>query len=393
MYTLVDRPPQWLRPFAPVAIVGVVLLVQFGPGCTKRAQTAEDAAIAGAAEVAPATADTAAATDAATATGLADAPSAAVAPLKATLPLVLIADAPLPGGTTRFDYMDVDAAQGHLIVAHMNDGVLLVLSLKDGSVAQQLPGIPTVRGVSVANDVGRIFATSAPNQLVIVDNQKLTEIARVKTGKAPDGVGWDPVDKVVGVSDQGDGAISLIADSGNGKRVQTVLGSETGNVVYDASRGVFWITVVAKKPPDQLIAVDPKTALVVTTLDVPGCDGAHGLRLHPDGLSALIACEGNDKLARLELDGAHAVSIAATGGGPDVLATDPALGWMYVAAESGDVTVVDLTKPGLVVVGTDHPGNNAHTVAVDAATHRVFFPLMVGPAGKPVLRIMRPGGI
>jgi hypothetical protein len=112
--------------------------------------------------------------------------------------------------------------------------------------------------------------------------------------------------------------------------------------------------------------------------------------LHPDGASALIACEGNDVLARVDLAGDHALSIARSGAGPDVLAIDPGLGWLYVAAESGDLTVFDLAQPGLVSVGHDQPGTNAHTVAVDPVTHRVFFPLPQGTDGTPVLRIMQP---
>jgi hypothetical protein len=45
------------------------------------------------------------------------------------------------------------------------------------------------------------------------------------------------------------------------------------------------------------------------------------------------------------------------------------------------------------LVGHDSPGDNAHTVAVDPATHRVFFPLAMGADGTPVLRIMQPSGI
>ena len=93
---------------------------------------------------------------------------------------------------------------------------------------------------------------------------------------------------------------------------------------------------------------------------------------------------------RAELTGVHAVTSAATGEGPDVLAIDRDAGWLYVAPESGDVTIFDINQPGLTVVGHAHPGENAHTVAVDPATHRVFFPLMRGPAGTPVLRIMKP---
>jgi hypothetical protein len=71
-----------------------------------------------------------------------------------------------------------------------------------------------------------------------------------------------------------------------------------------------------------------------------------------------------------------------------VLSIDSNRGWLYVAAESGDLTVWDITKPGLVLVGHDHPGTHSHTVVADPASHRVFFPLPEGP----VLRIMKPSG-
>jgi hypothetical protein len=322
------------------------------------------------------------------ATGVLD----AAAPGGAGLPLAVVSDVPLPGGATRFDYQDIDTALGHLVVAHMNDNAVLIVDLRDGSTLKELTNIPVARGVVVADDVGIIFVTSSPNQLVLIDNRAMTEVKRVTTGNAPDGVGWDPNDKIVGVSDQRDGALSLITNAGSGTRTPVQLGSETGNVVYDASRGKFWITVVKPNPPDQLVAVNPTTAQVATSIPLPGCSGAHGLRLHPDGQSAFIACEGNNVLARVDLGGAPTVSTGATGSGPDVLSIDPALGWLYVAAESGDLTIFDIRQTGVALVGHDHPGSNSHSVAADPTTHRVFFPLMQGPNGTPVLRIMRPAG-
>lgn len=297
-----------------------------------------------------------------------------------------VADVPLPGGSTRFDYMDIDAQKGLLVLAHMNDNSVLILSLADGSVMKELPAIPTPRGVAIASDIDRIFVTSTPSQLVVIDSSTLAEVARVTTGSSPDGTAWDPDDQVVGVSDQGDGALSLIANAGTGTRKQVPLGSETGNVVYDATRKQFWITVVTAKPPNELVEVDPKTATVTTRIALPGCTGAHGLRLHPDGQSAFIACEDSDQLARVDLGGIRTLVTAATGAGPDVLGSDPGRGWLYVAAESGDVTIWDINQPGVTLVGHTHPGSGAHTVAADAATHRVFFPLTAGP----VLRIMKP---
>jgi|RhiMethySRZTD1v2_1073278.scaffolds.fasta_scaffold05901_8 DNA-binding beta-propeller fold protein YncE len=311
----------------------------------------------------------------------------------ARLPLVNVGDIPLPGGATRFDYQDVDSTLGRLVITHMNDGSVLFLDLKDGSVLKELTGIAVARGVAVAPDVGLSFVTSSPNALVIIDNASMTEKSRVTTGAGPDGVGWDPKDKVVGVSDQGDGAISLIPESGSGTRKQVKLGSETGNVVFDQSRGWFWITVVATSPPDRLFAVDPNAVQVKSSIPLEGCNGAHGLRLHPDGRTAFVACESNATLLRVDLDATRVVGSAATGSGPDVMSVDAGLGWLYVAAESGDLTVFDIGKDGVTLIGHDQPGSSAHSVAVDPTTHRAFFPLAEGPGGKPVLRIMRPSGI
>ncbi len=160
----------------------------------------------------------------------------------------------------------------------MYDDSVAVVQLSDGSLVKVLPGIPTARGVAVADALGRIFVTSSPNQLVIIDSASLTEISRVTTGNSPDGVAWDPVDQIVGVTDQGDGAVSLIANAGSGVRTQVPIGTETGNVVHDASRGRFWVTVVNTVPPDQLVAIDPVAATVTTRIDLPGCSGARWSR-------------------------------------------------------------------------------------------------------------------
>src|SRR5438445_7027986 len=223
-------------------------------------------------------------------------------PAASLSPLAFVADVPLPGRPVRFDYQDIDAKNKRLFIAHMNDDSLVVVSTVDGKTVKVIDKIPTPRGVVVAESAKRVFVTSSPSKLVIVDSDSLAEIARVTTGSGPDGVAWDPLHRVVAVSDQGDGALSLIADGGTGARQQVALGSETGNVVFDAGRAVFWITVISGTGPDSLRSVEPLSAKAVAKIPLPGCAGAHGLRIHPDGKSALIACEGNSKVARVDLD-------------------------------------------------------------------------------------------
>ena len=310
-----------------------------------------------------------------------------------SLPLERVGDVVLPGAPNRFDYQDLDAKTGRLVVAHMNAGSVLIIDLATARVLKELTGIPTARGVAVAPELGRAFVTASPNHVVIIDELAMTELARVTTGSAPDGIAWDPAHHKVGVSAQGDGALTILADEGRGARVDVPLGRETGNVIYDSARSVFWIAVVTASGRGELVSVDPVTAKKTREIPLPGCDGAHGVRLAPRGESAFVACEGNDTLARVPLDGsvgAAPLVLAGTGAGPDVMAIDPGIGWLYVAAESGDLAIFDIDKPGLTLVGHEHPGAAAHSVAVDPATHRAFFPLAVGANGRPVLRIMRP---
>lgn len=307
-----------------------------------------------------------------------------------TLPLRSVADVELPGNATRFDYQDVDAERGHLVIAHMGDSEVLVVSLADGSVLKRLSGISTVRGVISASTANRIFATAINGQLVLIDATTLTETGRATTGRAPDGVAWDPVHQLVATSDQGAGALSLIASSGTGMRTAVPLGVETGNVVFDPTGAQLWVTVMRAAGADQLVSVDPAAGAVAKRFDLAGCDGAHGLRLHPDGKTAFVACEGNDVLVRVDLETGAVLGWKAVGAGVDVLAIDRGLLWLYAAAESGDLTVFDIGRDGLVEIDHENVGANAHSVAVDPASHRVFFPLVRGANGKPALRIMQP---
>ena len=77
----------------------------------------------------------------------------------------------------------------------------------------------------------------------------------------------------------------------------------------------------------------------------------------------------------------------------DVLALDPGLRRLYAASETGTVVVFDVATDRTVTeVGRGFVGPNAHSVAVDPSTHRVYFPL-ANLGGRPVLRIMEPRGL
>jgi DNA-binding beta-propeller fold protein YncE len=135
-----------------------------------------------------------------------------------------------------------------------------------------------------------------------------------------------------------------------------------------------------------LAEIDPATDKVVARINLPGAKGNHGLYIDAPARLAFVACEGNDKLLVLDLTSRKVLAAFDVAKDPDVLAFDSSLGWLYVAGESGQVSVFKVTGKAVSALGTARLGHNAHVVAVDSVTHEAFFPLK--PAhGKPMLRI------
>jgi hypothetical protein len=76
-----------------------------------------------------------------------------------------------------------------------------------------------------------------------------------------------------------------------------------------------------------------------------------------------------------------------TGDGPDVLAWDPRASRLYVAAESGQVTVLQRHGRRLDVIHSGYLAENAHVVAVDPATGRSYYPVPAALSGHPALLV------
>jgi len=72
-----------------------------------------------------------------------------------------------------------------------------------------------------------------------------------------------------------------------------------------------------------------------------------------------------------------------------VLSFDTGLQRLYVSAESGNIAIFDERDRALQKVFGGFFAANAHSVAADSRTHRVYWPLQ-NVGGKPVLRITLP---
>lgn len=303
------------------------------------------------------------------------------------LPLKLVRDIPVDQPTTRFDYATVDPKAGLLFVADLAGSRVLVFDTHAERLVKTINDIQSVHGTLAIPDLGRTYASATGvDQVVAIDEATLRITARTPGGHYPDGIAWDPRERKIYVSDEHGESVSAI-DTSTEKLVKKIpVGGDVGNTQYDSADGLIYTNVQTR---GQLVGINPRTDTIVSREHLPGCQGNHGLLINSPRRLAYIACEGNAKLVTYSLQRHAIIDRQPIGQDPDVLALDPGKSWLYVAGESGVVSIFDVMADLPVKIGEGFLADNAHTLAVDAATHRVFLPLR-NVAGQPVLRVMEP---
>jgi YVTN family beta-propeller protein len=303
------------------------------------------------------------------------------------LPLRVLANVPLTGGTTRFDYQSFDRTSGRLYVAHLGSDLMTVFDVNKQIVVADVKDLKRVHGVLVVPELHRVYASATgTNELVVIDDQSLGVIARVPAGDYPDGIAYASKANKIYVSDL-HGKADTVIDAATNQRLTTIaLGGGAGNSQYDSVEDRIFVTVDGR---EELAEIDPSKDQIVARYPLSGCKGSHGLFIDSEHRLAFAACEDNSKLVVFDLQTKKATATVSVGADPDVLAFDPGLQRLYVSAESGIVTIFDERDRGLQKVGEGLFAPKAHSVAVDPSTHRVYFPLQ-DINGQPVMRIAAP---
>src|SRR2546428_13940122 len=302
-------------------------------------------------------------------------------------PLRVVADVPLPGSGSRFDYQSLEPASGRLFISHMGAGQLVVFDVRAGRVIANLDGFPTVTGVLAVPAEHRAYASATGDHaVVVVDDSSLRIVARVPGPRFPDGIAYAPEEQRVFVSDESGRRDFVIDAATNSVVAQIELGGEAGNTQYDAGSHCV---IVAVQTANQLAVIDPATTTIVRriTLD-KAVRYPHGVYIDAPNRLAFIAGEESGTLGVLDLRTLQLRQVLPVGSDPDVLAFDPELKRLYVAAESGIVAVFEERDGSLVQLGW-YRAPKAHSVRVDPTTHRGYLPL-ADVSGHPVLRVLVP---
>lgn len=300
------------------------------------------------------------------------------------LPISAVGEIELSGGPVRFDYASIDPSRGLMFLAHMGAGQLVEVDLHAGAVLRTIGDLPDVHGVIVVPDRHRVYATATgQNQVVAFDEDTGARLFAASTGTYPDGLAYDPVHDTVWTTNERGGTETVVdADTGT-VRGTVDLGGEVGNVVYDLATATM---IVAVQGRDELAVIDPVSLTVTRRIPTPECEGPHGQALDNVAQVMFVGCEHNATMVSVDLKAGTVTDHQTVGETPDVLVYDAELHRIYLAAESGWVSVFDHHEGRTTVLGSMMLADGAHTLALDPLTHHTYFPLPHGPGDRPVLR-------
>lgn len=309
-------------------------------------------------------------------------------PQSAELPLRQVSETALSGGPVRFDYTALDDQRGRLFIAHMGAGELIDVDVRAHAVVRTVPNLPDVHGVIVVPDKHRVYATATgSNQVVAIDEDSGQVVFRAPTDTYPDGLAYDPIRRTVWTTNESAGTETVIDAETGAVRATVPLGGEVGNVVYDTFLDQM---VVAVQGRNDLAVIDPVSFAVTERIPTPGCDHPHGQALDVTDQVMFVGCEANANMVTVDLANRNVIDHHGVGETPDVLAYDSGAKRVYVAAESGWVSILDQDHGHLTARGSAFLADGAHSLALDPTTHHSYIPIPKDHNGSPVLREYEP---
>jgi len=315
----------------------------------------------------------------------------------APLPLQRIARLALPGPPARFDYQSLDVPAGRLYLNEMGTGQLLVFDIRKRNLLARLRGFSDATGVLAVPMLHRVYVSSPGDlwdkavgggRVIVIDSRSLKRVGAVDVGRFPDGLSFVPKLGRVFVSDEVGGELSVF-NAVTLKPIGSVsLGGEAGMNAYDPIGDRVWVNDQSDR---RLLALNPQSLAITTRIELPlSCRHNHGLLLDAADRLAFIGCDGNARLLLFDLALRKILGVYPVGKDPDVMAYDARRRLLYVASESGVLSLFRLDDTrSLHELGSAWLGDNAHSVSVDPASGESYFPIR-DDGGHPALWIERP---
>ena len=306
-----------------------------------------------------------------------DAQSAASAPASSYR---MIAQYPIGGNDTGYDYLRVDGAKRRVFVAHGNR--VEVLDVDSGKKVGEIAGMHGVHGIELIAELGKGYTSNGLDRTVTVFDQATLEVRKLikYTGVKPDAIQHDPETRRLFVVNGGASGDVTVIDPGSDAIVATLDlgGSKLEQIGFDGRGRAF----VNDEGKSIIHVFDTHTLQPLAKWSLGGCEEPTGMAVDREHHRVFAAC-GNRKLAVLDTDNGHVVATPAIGSDPDGALFDPRTQRIFTSNKEGTLSVLrELTPDHYETAQTLATQPGARTLAMDEHSGRIFLPTarVAGPA-------------
>jgi DNA-binding beta-propeller fold protein YncE len=276
-----------------------------------------------------------------------------------------------PGGG--FDHAAVLASRRRLYVAHTANDAVDVIDLESGAYVESVGELTGVAGALVDEASDLVFTSNRGEDSVsIFAAEDPSTLAKVGVGVRPNGLSLDPSRKTLLAANVGDPTragthtISVIDVAARVMTGSIAVPGRTRWTVFDPTADAFFVNIA--DPPSIAVIAGGDMTRIAQLIAIPAV-GPHGLDVDAHGL--LFCASDDGRLLVLEPPGYGVIADVSLAGGPDVIFLDRDLDQLFVAiGDPGVVQVIDISSMKSIQTVDTEPG--AHTIALDAATHRVY---------------------
>ncbi len=199
------------------------------------------------------------------------------------------------GGEGGWDYLSVDVKARRLYVSHATR--VVVIDLEKEAVVGEIPDTPGVHGVALAPDLGRGFSSNGgENKSSIVDLKSLQTLAKVETGKNPDGMLYEPGQQEVYMFN-GRGESATVFSAKTGEVVATVaLMGKPEFAVADSRNERVYNNLEDKS---EVVVIDTKTHKVVNRWPISPGEEPSGMAIDLAQHRLFLGC-ANQKMIMMD---------------------------------------------------------------------------------------------
>jgi DNA-binding beta-propeller fold protein YncE len=295
--------------------------------------------------------------------------STAVRAVDAPLPYHLSKTIPLGDGE-RWDYATFDAAASRVYVAHGDH--VAVVDPGNGAVIGTIGPIPGgTHGTVVATRAGVGFTDDGKDGTISVfDPKRLAILKTIKTEPGADGMEFDSASGHVFVIN-GDAKKIPVIDPAKKSVIATIaVGAELEAAVADGSGKLF----VDGVEDHDMIVIDTRSNSVLKHFPMPACERPHGIAIDPKTHRVFATC-ANKVMVVLDADTGRNITTLPIGAMNDGAVFDPVRKRVISANGEGTLTIVaEKDADHFDVIATVPTLRSARTIAIDAATGRLFLP-------------------